>query len=83
VVVVEATGNASSVAAVIVPHVKRVVISNPKQVRIIAHAKINTDTIDASVIAQLYASDFLPRIWIPDEPTHGMAAGASVLAGFA
>ena len=52
VVVVEATGNASSVAAVIAPHVKRVVIANPKQVRIIAHAKIKTDTIDAGVLAQ-------------------------------
>ena len=40
VVVVEATGNASSVAAVIAPHVKQVVIANPMQVRIIAHAKI-------------------------------------------
>ena len=33
VVVVEATGNAAAVAAVITPHVKRVVIANPKQVR--------------------------------------------------
>src|SRR3984957_15176952 len=32
VVVVEATGNASSVAAVIAPHVKKVVIANPMQV---------------------------------------------------
>jgi phosphoglycerate dehydrogenase-like enzyme len=50
VVVVEATGNASAVAAVIGPHVKRVVIANPKQVRIIAHAKIKTDTIDAGLL---------------------------------
>jgi hypothetical protein len=40
VVVVEATGNAASVAAVITPHVKKIVIANPKQVRVIAHAKI-------------------------------------------
>src|SRR6516225_6990841 len=33
VVVVEATGNAASVAAVITPHVRKVVIANPKQVR--------------------------------------------------
>ena len=72
VVVVEATGNAASVAAVIAPHVKRVVIANPKQVRIIAHAKIKTDTIDASVLAQLYASGFLPEVWIPDEPTQAL-----------
>ncbi len=69
VVVVEATGNAAAVAAVIGPHVKRVVIANPKQVRIIAHAKIKTDTIDAGVLAQLYASGFLPEVWIPNEAT--------------
>src|ERR1700730_7984433 len=72
VVEVEATGNAASVAAVIAPHVKRVVIANPKQVRVIAHAKIKTDTIDASVLAQLYASGFLPEVWIPDEPTQAL-----------
>jgi len=72
VVVVEATGNAASVAAVIAPHVKKVVIANPMQVRIIAHAKIKTDTIDARVLAQLYASGFLPEVWIPDEPTQAL-----------
>src|SRR5271166_5254076 len=72
VVVVEATGNASSVAAVIAPHVKKVVIANPKQVRIIAHAKIKTDTIDAKVLAELYASGFLPEVWIPDQPTQAL-----------
>ena len=72
VVVVEATGNASSVVAVIAPHVKRVVIANPKHVRVIAHAKFKTDTIDASVLAQLYASGFLPEVWIPDEPTQAL-----------
>jgi transposase len=50
VVVVEATGNAASVASVIAPHVKKLLIANPKQVRIIAHAKIKIDTIDASVL---------------------------------
>jgi transposase len=72
VVVVEATGNAAAVAAVIAPHVKRVVVANPKQVRIIAYAKIKTDTIDAGVLAQLYASGFLPEVWIPDEPTQAL-----------
>lgn len=61
-VVIAATGNAAAVAAVIAPHVKKVVITNPKQVRMIAHAKIKTDTIDASVLAQLYASGFLPEV---------------------
>lgn len=72
VVVVEATGNASAVVAVLAPHVKKVVIANPMQVRMIAHAKIKTDTIDAGVLAQLYASGFLPEVWVPDEPTQAL-----------
>ena len=72
VVVIEATGNATSAAAVVAPHVKKVVIANPKQVRIIAYAKIKTDTIDAGVLAQLYASGFLPEVWIADEPTQAL-----------
>jgi Transposase len=59
-VVVEATGNAAAVAEVLAPHVGRVVIANPKQVRLIAHAKIKTDAIDAAVLAKPYASGFLP-----------------------
>jgi transposase len=72
IVVIEATGNATSAATVIAPHVEKVVIANPKQVRAIAYAKIKTDTIDAGVLAQLYASGFLPEVWIPDEPTQAL-----------
>jgi transposase len=68
-VVVEATGNASAVAEVIRPYVGRVVIANPRQVRLIAEARIKTDVIDATVLARLYASGFLPEVWIPDEAT--------------
>ena len=71
-VVVEATGNASAVAEVIRPHVGRVVIANPRQVRLIAEARIKTDVIDATVLARLYASGFLPEVWIPDEATLGL-----------
>lgn len=72
VVVIEATGNAAAVAAVVRSYVKKVVIANPKQVRVIAHAKIKTDAIDAGVLAQLYASGFLPEVWSPDEPTQAL-----------
>lgn len=68
-VVVEATGNAAAVAEVLGPHVGRVVIANPKQVRLIAQAKVKTDAIDAAVLARLYASGFLPEVWVPDERT--------------
>ena len=71
-VVVEATGNAAAVVEVIAPHVGRVVIANPRQVRMIAHAKIKTDTIDATVLAKLYASGFLPEVWVPDPKTQAL-----------
>src|SRR3712207_1431726 len=50
-------------------HVGRVVIANPRQVRLIAEARIKTDVIDASVLARLYASGFLPEAWVPDQRT--------------
>jgi transposase len=68
-VVVEATCNAVSVVEVIAPHVGRVVVANPRQVRMIAHARIKTDVIDATVLARLYASNFLPEVWLPDPKT--------------
>jgi transposase len=71
-VVVEATGNAAAVVEVIAPYVGRVVIANPRQVRMIAHAKIKTDTIDATVLAKLYASGFLPEVWVPDSMTQAL-----------
>jgi transposase len=39
-VVIEATGNATAVAEVIGPHVGRVAIANPRQVRLIAEARV-------------------------------------------
>ena len=68
-VVVEATGNAAAVAEVLAPHVGRVAIANPRQVRLIAEARIKTDVIDATVLARLYASGFLPEVWVPDQRT--------------
>jgi len=68
-VVIEATGNAAAVAEVLSPYVDRIAIANPKQVHMIAHAKVKTDTIDATVLAKLYASGFLPEVWVPDPAT--------------
>ena len=65
----EAAGNATAVVEVISPYVGRVVIANPRQMHLIARAKIKTDVIDATVLARLYASSFLPEVWIPDTAT--------------
>lgn len=51
------------------PHVGRVVIVNPLQVRVIAAAKAKTDRIDAAALARLHAAGNLPEVWQPDEAT--------------
>ena len=53
-------------------HVAKVVIANPVQVRLIAEARVKTDKIDAAILAQLYASGFLPQVWMPDDRTQAL-----------
>ena len=50
-VVIEATGNCMAVSGVLSPHVARVVIANPLQVKAIAHAHVKTDKVDAGILA--------------------------------
>ena len=68
-VVIEATGNCMAVSRVLSPHVARVVIANPLQVKAIAHAHVKTDKVDAGTLASLYAAGYLPEIWTPDAAT--------------
>jgi transposase len=71
-VVLEATGNTAAVVRLIAPHVRKVAIANPVQVRAIAWAKVKTDKIDAGVLARLHASGFLPEVWSPDDETQAL-----------
>ena len=50
----------------------RVVISNPMKTRAIAEAKVKTDKVDAEVLAQLLAADYLPAVWMADEATQAL-----------
>lgn len=68
-VVLEATGNTAAIVNVLRLHVAYVAIANPLRVRLIAEARVKTDRIDAAVLAQLYASGFLPEVWMPDDHT--------------
>src|SRR5262249_4329669 len=68
-VVLEATCNTEAIARVLRQHAGRVVSSNPLRTRAIADAKMKTDTVDATMLAQLLASGFLPEVWLPDEVT--------------
>jgi transposase len=71
-VVLEATGNTTAIVTALRPHVAKVVIANPLQVRLIAEARVKTDKIDAAILAQLYASGFLPQVWMPDDYTQAL-----------
>jgi len=71
-VALEATGNSDAIANLLTPLVGRVVVSNPSKTRAIAEAKVKTDKVDARIVAQLLAADFLPPVWLPDERTRSL-----------
>lgn len=64
-VAIEATCNTHAIAKLLEPRVGRVVVSNPQKTRAIAEAKVKTDKVDAEVLAQLLAADYLPRCGCP------------------
>lgn len=66
-VVLEATTNSDAIAMLLMPLIARVVVSNPRKTRAIAEAKVKTDKVDARILAQLLAADFLPPVWLPDD----------------
>ena len=68
-VALEATTNSDAIAVMLQPLVGRVVVSNPRKTRAIAEAKVKTDKVDARILAQLLAADFLPETWVADDRT--------------
>src|SRR3954453_3288213 len=71
-VALEATCNTHAIARLLEGRVARVVVSNPAKTRAIAEAKVKTDKVDAAILAQLLAADFLPPVWLPDPATHAL-----------
>jgi len=71
-VAIEATCNTHAIARLLERHVGRVVVSNPMKTRAIAEAKVKTDKVDAQVLAELLAADYLPSVWIADDETHAL-----------
>ena len=60
----EATGNTWAIATLLASRAGRVVVSNPVKTRAIAEAKVKTDKVDAEILAQLLAADYLPAVWL-------------------
>src|SRR3954447_22240278 len=71
-VAVEATGNTWAIATLLARRVGRVVLSNPVKTLSIAEAKVKTDKVDAEILAQLLAADYLPAVWRPDPATSAL-----------
>jgi transposase len=71
-VAIEATCNTHAIVRAIEPHVARVIVSNPMKTRAIAEAKVKTDKVDAAVLAELLAADYLPSVWVADEDTQAL-----------
>ena len=71
-VAIEATCNTHAIVRAIEPRVARVIVSNPMKTRAIAEAKVKTDKVDAAVLAELLAADYLPSVWVADEETQAL-----------
>lgn len=68
-VALEATGNTWAIASLLASQAAWVVVSNPVKTRAIAEAKVKTDKVDAAILAELLAADYLPSVWMPDAET--------------
>lgn len=66
-VALEATTGAGRVAAIIEPHVARVVVANTHRLAAISQSKKKTDREDAKILAQLLAAGMIDGAWVPDE----------------
>jgi transposase len=68
-VALEATGNTHAIVRALQGRAARVVVANPQKTRAIAEAKVKTDKVDAEILAQLLAADYLAAVWVADEDT--------------
>lgn len=68
-VALEATTNCDAVAMLVEPLVAKVVVSDPRKTRAIVEAKVKPGKVDARILAQLLAADFLLGTWVADDRT--------------
>src|SRR5690242_1278936 len=64
-VAVEATASYEWFVALIEPVADRVVLANPKELRVIAESAKKTDKLDAQVLAEFLARDMIPEAHRP------------------
>jgi transposase len=64
-VAVEATSAYDWLVELIEPMASRIVLVNPRKMRIIAESRRKTDKLDAQILAEFLAADELPQAWRP------------------
>ena len=72
-IALEVTTNAVSIARLLRNNSPaKLIMSNPIKTKLIAHAKVKTDKVDARVLAELARVGYLPEVWLPDEDTESL-----------
>lgn len=64
-VVLEATANAWLLYDQLQPLVTEVVVAHPQAVKLIAAARVKTDSRDTIKLASLLAANLIPAVWVP------------------
>jgi transposase len=72
-IALEVTTNATAIARLLRNNSPaKLIMSNPIKTKLIAHAKVKTDKVDARVLAELARAGYLPEVWLPDEDTESL-----------
>lgn len=71
-IAVEATGNWYWLVDLLQDLDLAVLLANPLQTKVIAHARVKNDKVDARMLAHLLRADLLPTCWIPAQADRSM-----------
>jgi transposase len=78
-VVVEATASYLWFVELLEPLAEKIVLANPKKLRVIAESTKKTDRLDAQILAEFLVRDMIPEAYSP-RPGNGSTAGWSATA---
>jgi transposase len=73
-VVLEATANAWLLYDQLQPLVAEVIVAHPQAVKLIAAARIKTDSRDTIKLASLLAANLIPAVWVPPQEVRELRA---------
>ncbi len=65
ILVVESTSNAWDFYDQVSPLVSKVVVANPRLVKLISAGRVKTDKVDTMALARLLAANLIPEVWVP------------------